>query len=96
MRCLELKGTHNVPLPGTSSLILRYYLVTSDYQNVPIYGIQIQSQCNNNSNIVHSETIPHLSYSISYVNTLIEYCKYYYVTPTDMLSALDCLMNTAC
>lgn len=88
---LELKGIKTICTQESSCLSLSYYLVTSFYQNRPIYSIQIHST--DTTGLIHVETTPYISYSKSYVNHIIGSCMEYLVTPTDMLSSIDLLMN---
>lgn len=88
---LELKSIRSVCTKETDSLSLSYYLVTSFYQTRPVYGIQIQSA--SPAGLIHCETISRISYSKSYTNHLIDCCIKHLVTPTDMFSSIDLLMN---
>lgn len=91
---MELKGSKNFYNQDNSLLTIHYFLVQSLFQNKPIYGIQIQSYWNHNLQSIHSEIIPHISYSSTYVNRLVQLCMTYSVTPTDLFSSLDILMDT--
>ena len=91
---LELKGTKRIYTQDNSFLNLHYYLVQEFYDSNPIYGIQIQSYWNNDFRSIHSEIIPHISYSLDFVLQLIRLCIRHLVTPTDLFSSCDVLMDT--
>lgn len=94
MLFLELKGSKRIYTKDNNLLTLHYYLVQEFYDPIPIYGIQIQSYWDDNFQSIHVETIPHVSYSSDFVLELIQLCIKHLVTPTDLFSSFDVLMDT--
>ena len=94
MKTLELKNKCTIGNPGEPVLYLEYYLVKNSSCSTPIYGIQIQSHTAASTfPIFYAEEVSHLSYSKSEASRLLSRCVRYQVTPTDLLSALDLLMD---
>lgn len=93
MTYLELKGSKHVYTQDNSLLSIHYFLVRHICAEHPVYGIQISSCRNQDYRHIHVETIPNISYSLDYVNRLIEACMEHLVTPTDLFSSVDLLMD---
>ncbi len=91
---LELQGSKRIFTQDNALLTLHYYLVQKFDDPTPIYGIQIQSYWDDNCHSIYSETIPHVSYSVDFVLELIQLCIKHLVTPTDLFSSFDVLMDT--
>ena len=93
MMNLELKGSKYVFTQENTSLSIHYFLTSELYHHVPIYGIQILTCPNHDFRQIHSETIRYVSYSPDFVNNLIQLCMKNLVTPTDLFSSVDTLMD---
>lgn len=93
MKKVKLRERIQVPYPDQSNLILEYYLIETNEFQQSLYGIRIQSYRNNPLSSVQEEEISNLSYSKHHVNYLLSLCIHYKVTPTDLIYALDTLMN---
>lgn len=94
MKHLKLHDAKTISIPAKSSLRLEYYLVETSVFSSSLYGIRIQSYpLAHNNNLIHEEEVPNLSYSRQEVFQLLCLCIQYLVTPTDLISALDTLMN---
>lgn len=94
MKHLKLHDVQTISLPARTALRLEYYLVESSAACSCLYGIRIQSHPLSYTNdIIHAEEVPNLSYSRQEVFHLLSLCIQYQVTPTDLISALDVLMN---
>ena len=94
MTQLELKGSKHIYTQDNSLLSIHYFLVQELSNPDPIYGIQILSCRNQDPRQIHSETIPHVSFSPDYTKKLLQLCMEYLVTPTDLFSSADILMDT--
>lgn len=94
MMHLELKGSKHIYTQDNSLLSIHYFLVQELYNQNPIYGIQILSCRNHDYRNIHSETIRQVSYAPDFVLKLIQLCMEYIVTPTDLFSSADILMDT--
>ncbi len=90
---VELKGSKHIFTQDNSFLSIYYFLVQTLSTPDPIYGIQILSCRNHDSRQIHSETIPHISYSKNYTTQFIQLCMKHLVTPTDLFSSADILMD---
>ena len=93
MKRLELKGSRHIYTQDNSLLSIHYFLVHNLSNQIPIYGIQILSCRNHDSGQIHSEIIPHISYSHDYTMQLLQLCMKHLVTPTDLFSSADILMD---
>lgn len=94
MKHLKLHDAKTISLSTQSAIRLEYYLVETPVFPSPLYGIRIQSHpLNHENNLIHAEEIPNLSYSRQEVLQLLCHCIQYQVTPTDLIYALDILMN---
>ena len=90
---LELKGSKHIYTQDNSLLSIHYFLVHELYNQDPIYGIQILTCQNQDYRHIHSETIRHVSYSPDFMIQFIQLCMDYLVTPTDLFSSADILMD---
>lgn len=93
MKLVKLQKRISIPISGNSELMLEYYLVETNLFHSSLYGIRIQSFHENYLSPIHEEEVSNLSYSRQQVNHLLSLCIQYEVTPTDLISALDTLMN---
>ena len=93
MTYLEHKGSKHIYTQDISFLSIHYFLVHSICYTESIYGIQILSCRDHDLRHIHSETIHHISYSPEYVLKIIQLCMDYLVTPTDLFSSVDALMD---
>ncbi|MBE5955788.1 MAG: hypothetical protein E7253_04985 [Lachnospiraceae bacterium] len=94
MMNLNLTGSKHLYTQEKSILSLYYYLTHEVSDQIPVYGIQIVSCRNHDFKHIHAETIPHISYSREFVVQLIQHCMNHHVTPTDLFSSVDILMDT--
>ena len=94
MTYLELKGSKHIYTQDNSLLSIHYFLVHELSNHTPIYGIQILTCRNYDYGQIHSEIIPHISYSQDYTTQLLQLCMKHLVTPTDLFSSADILMDT--
>lgn len=93
MMNLELKGSKHIYNQENSPLSLHYFLTSEFYNQNLIYGIQILSCRDHNIRQIHSETLHPISYSPDYVLNMIQLCMENLVTPTDLFSSADTLMD---
>lgn len=93
MSQLKPIGSRHVYTPDESILSIYYFLIQDFYNGLPIYGIQILSCRDNSADQLHLETIPYLSYSKKYVQKILCLCMEYCVTPTDLFTSVDTLMD---
>ena len=89
----EHKGSKHILTQDNSLLSIHYFLVHEIYNQKPIYGLQILTCIDQDLHHIHSETVPHVSYSPDYVVKLIQLCMEHTVTPTDLFSSVDILMD---
>ena len=93
MTHLELKGSKHIYTQDNSLLSIYYFLVQELSNSEPIYGIQILTCRNQDPRQIHTETISHVSFSPDYTIKLIQLCMKHLVTPTDLFSSADILMD---
>ena len=91
---LESKGMRRMFHPNQRPLLIYYYLTVSYDGPIPIYGIRIQSHAEDHPQLLHCETILDISDSKNDTCALIELCMQHAVTPTDLLSSIDLLIET--
>lgn len=94
MKKLVLEDRRYICRPKIPVLTLEYYLVeTPDFPSTT-YGIRIHSRSDfSHGPSIHAEEATGLSHSKQEVLHLLHLCIRYQVTPTDLFSALDILMN---
>lgn len=93
MKKVQLQERVTIPVPGKPELMLQYYLIETTSSQLSLYGIRIQSCQTNHLSSIQEEEVPNLSYCRHHVSHLLSLCIQYEVTPTDLISALDTLMN---
>lgn len=93
MKLVKLQERISISVPDSPKLTLEYYLIETTLFHPSLYGIRIQSFHENYLSPIHEEEVPNLSYSKQQVSHLLSLCIHYKVTPTDLLSSLDTLMN---
>ena len=86
------KEMHTLTPSGTR-LTLYYYLLKTASEPGSIYGIEVYSSPNSNPSDAHSEEVQRISHSLTYVLSLLHACSTLYVTPTDLFSSLDTLID---
>ena len=79
--------------PSGARLTLYYYLLKTVSEPESIYGIEVFSSQSTNPPDTHSEEVQQISHSLTYVLSLLHACSSLYVTPTDLFSALDTLID---
>lgn len=94
MNHLKLQEKQKIPLPKDTFLCLEYYLVETSISSYFVYGIRIQAyHMTIPHSTIYAEEVSMLSYSQKEVISLISQCIQHQVTPTDLFSSLDILMN---
>lgn len=79
--------------PSGTVLTLDYYLLKTISPSSIFYGIKICSKQPSPHPYIHTEQVSNISNSMDDVSTLLHLCADHFVTPTDLITALDTLMN---
>lgn len=94
MTNIRFYDTRTVITPSGSFMILDYYLLKTISRSSIFYGIKVCSKASSNPSHPHWEQVSHLTNSMEDISTLLKLCADYFVTPTDLFTALDTLMNS--
>lgn len=90
---MKFYDTRTVATSSGVVLTLHYYLLRTVSHSSTIYGIKVYSISDTFQPNIHAEQVSKISHSLSKVSTLLDQCIQYLVTPTDLITALDTLMN---
>lgn len=79
--------------PSGTILTLDYYLLKTISRSSIFYGIKVCSKQPAPQSHIYTEQVSNISNSMDDVSTLLHLCADHFVTPTDLITALDTLMN---
>ena len=91
---IQLHDTRTISTSSGMFLTLHYYLLKNISRSYVTYGIKISSISDIPSKPdIHSEQVSNLSYSFTHTLALLDLCVEHLVTPTELFTSLDTLMN---
>lgn len=94
MTNIRFYDTRTVITPSGILMTLDYYLLKTISRSSIFYGIKVCSKTSSHQSNFHTEQVSNLTNSIADVSMLLQLCADYCVTPTDLFTALDTLMNS--
>lgn len=93
MISIKFYDTRVTTTPSGTLLTLDYYLLTTISHSSTFYGIKVCSKQPAPQPRFYTEQVSNISNSMDDVSTLLHLCADHFVTPTDLITALDTLMN---